>query len=398
MSTILKAIINLLCAVLVVIATYLAIIMVQDFRSTSWVVGEPVIHDVYEDFDIYEYDLSSDIFYQNATKTGYELTKEYPVKNDFNGTANQYNMLINNKPCTREQTTAGQYQAQFDLSFFNLNGDIERTLSLYIEIRFYQSSIQLRIYNNADETLQGYLREYISYNGFVLRIIEGQYNREEIVSSDYVVYWLDYDSTIIGIDFYNQGETLVTPTSPKRDGYVFAGWSPEPTQFVNNNQTYIATYHIDNGNLLTQPIVYNLTSTDAYGLAVSINDNTNFQYFTDFPYIITVQVCYFDNKTSNDYSVLDEFQLTTNQASIVNDVSVPNATTGRHEIIVNGMSVWFEFYGQPSVTVDSEGGVHIGDDFRTGQVTIQAFNNISDANYLYDHIKIQITSLKVVSI
>ena len=398
MSTILKTIINIVCAVLVVVATFLSIIMVKDYLSSSWVIGTPVIHDVYADFNIYEYDLSNELFYQNETKTGFELNKEYPVKNDFNGRDNQYNMLINNKPCTKENTTAGQYQSQFDLSFFDLNGDVIKTLTLYIEIKFYQSNIQLRIYNNADETLQGYLREYISYNGFILRIIEGQYNREEIISKDYVVYWLDYDNSILGLDFYNRGERLIEPEHPTREGYVFAGWAPEPVQFVNENLTFIATYHKDSGNLLTQPAIYNLTSTNAYGLAVSINDDTTFKNFTELPYKMTVQVLYFENKASNEYDVLEEVQLITNQPKTVNGNMVQNATTGRHEFIINSMSVTFEFSGMPSYTVDGNGTVIIGKDFMYSMVTIQAFDNIKDKNYLYDHIKIQITSLEVTNI
>lgn len=60
----------------------------------------------------------------------------------------------------------------------------------------------------------------------------------------YTVRFLDYDGTVLKSTLYEQGDTIVPPSNPTREGYNFTGWSPNLPSgaTASQDQDYTAQY------------------------------------------------------------------------------------------------------------------------------------------------------------
>lgn len=70
---------------------------------------------------------------------------------------------------------------------------------------------------------------------------------EEIVPDDvyYTVTFLDYDGQTIFTTQVKEGDNIIVPDDPVREGYTFTGWTPAIVSIVTANATYMATYEKD---------------------------------------------------------------------------------------------------------------------------------------------------------
>lgn len=60
----------------------------------------------------------------------------------------------------------------------------------------------------------------------------------------YDVVFVDYDGTEISRQVCHMSDPVTVPSSPTRDGYTFAGWTPTVNSTCNGNATYTATYTV----------------------------------------------------------------------------------------------------------------------------------------------------------
>ncbi len=60
---------------------------------------------------------------------------------------------------------------------------------------------------------------------------------------EYTVTFVDWDDTVLEEKIYKEGEEILPPTTPTREGYVFSGWNEEYT-VANKNATIKATYEV----------------------------------------------------------------------------------------------------------------------------------------------------------
>ena len=58
----------------------------------------------------------------------------------------------------------------------------------------------------------------------------------------YTVKFVDYDDTLINQHTYFMSETISVPASPEREGYVFKNWTPTVNNVCTGNATYKAVY------------------------------------------------------------------------------------------------------------------------------------------------------------
>jgi len=145
-----------------------------DMTKSSDYYGILKHYDPYEDFNIYDNDLTDIGFSQ--TDTGYMFTKDYSTHIDFDGTNNSYNVLINNKPCDITISNGGNLYAQMPLNFYDLNNGLIAAFHLEVYLEFYISKTTLTITADCTTSQYGLLLQYIEQNGFKIRIIDGQYN------------------------------------------------------------------------------------------------------------------------------------------------------------------------------------------------------------------------------
>ena len=138
------------------------------------VSGAPVVHDPYEDFNFFEYDLGKIVWYQDEEGNySYETTYATAIK--FDGNENKYQLLVNNTPC--QTTTANaKLHATLQKEFIDVDGNLTDTINFTIDFTFSSSNITVRVENDATTENIGLVREYVNVNGFNLRIINAVYS------------------------------------------------------------------------------------------------------------------------------------------------------------------------------------------------------------------------------
>ena len=80
----------------------------------------------------------------------------------------------------------------------------------------------------------------------------------------YTVRFEDYDGTVIAEDSYKEGSVIDVPDDPTREGYEFAGWTPNVNYIARENVTYVATYEE-----IEKPKFFTIKFTDFDGSVIS---------------------------------------------------------------------------------------------------------------------------------
>ena len=267
-----KIILYLVLLALVGAGVYAGLKIYENETAKSSSFGEIKQHNLYEDFNVFDCDLSDAIFYKS--ENGYKFNTSIPQKVEFNGNTNKYNVLINNSPSYQESSTAGILTALHKIMYYNLDGTMALDTVLNLEIKFYQSRIEITITNDNDATQEAYFLEYLDFNGLHLRVVEKQYVPETSTNINYTISFLDYDNSVISIKSYLRGASIMVPEAPIREGYKFIGWSPNVDEIAMSNTIYIANY---------QKVLSLTFSFEKYRLTVGAsawvlrsNDVTNF--------------------------------------------------------------------------------------------------------------------------
>ena len=145
------------------------------YADKSFTVGAPIVADPYEDFNFHEYNVGKSIAWYASTDGGYEYTVTYRTSIEFDGTQNQYEILINNTPCDETSSAYGKLQGKARMLFYSVDNKLDTFIDLTINFTFYASKIELNITTSADKDNLPYLEEYTAINGFNIRIIEKIY-------------------------------------------------------------------------------------------------------------------------------------------------------------------------------------------------------------------------------
>ena len=147
------------------------------YNTHSNIVGEFEQHDPYEDFNYYEYEIEDFVLNQPVYNSlehivGYDYFISYATSIEFDGTKNQYELLLNNRPCEETYSAYGKLYGLTTICFDNVYGREREKIDLKITFTFYQSKIDLRISTNATTSNADMLQEYFKIEKFNLRIIE----------------------------------------------------------------------------------------------------------------------------------------------------------------------------------------------------------------------------------
>ena len=363
-------------------------------QQKSETFGNITYHDIYENFNVFDCDLSDAIFYPKNSGYEYNLIIDKSVK--FNGSANKYNALVNDQPCDTETSSAGILNAKNVISLYDIEGVQTDRITLDITIKFYQTSVDINISNNNTASQQSQFLTYQKFNGLHLRVIESQYTKIASEKQYYTISFVDYDNSVISIERVSKGAEIVKPANPERVGYQFNGWSPAVPAVADKDYTFVATYKAS-GNLLNQPIIIDLQPINAVnGLAYLIRETIS--EFNKFPYRLQVQACYFADKANNDYEVIESCTLETLRDLVINGTYTYKNVYAQKKFVINSNDVWFEFSGDVETTVDENGQLVFGD-IQGAVVMMKAVTEEApNKQYLFEHIKIMITSIETISV
>ncbi len=150
---------------------YCGFTCINYYQKESSTIGTIEIHDPYEDFNVFEYNLGNIVFYPEADGT-YSYNTTYKVGYEFDGTDKSYEILINNAPCYNTISTAGQIHGDFELIFYDTEGKLINSIDIDISLIFYTSHIDMTVDTSATADTVGLMQEYVAINGFEIRIIE----------------------------------------------------------------------------------------------------------------------------------------------------------------------------------------------------------------------------------
>jgi len=234
---------TILCLVPVVIlgaGVYCGVALYKEKTNVSKTYGELNEHDLYEDFNVFDCDLSNAIFYQ--TTTGYEYTTTIPKAVEFNGSTSKYNVLVNDQPSSNEQSSAGILTAKNTINYYGIDGNLLNQTVLTIEFKFYQSRVEIVIKNTNTAEQQALFLEYMQFNGLKIRTIESQYIPAVSTSEYFTITFLGKDGEKISTSRVAKGATITVPDAPKYLDYDFDGWTPAVPTYATQNATFTAVY------------------------------------------------------------------------------------------------------------------------------------------------------------
>ena len=385
----------ILCLVPIVLlgaGVYCSMALYKEKTNISQNFGTLKQHDLYEDFNVFDCDLSSATFYKSEGGN-YEYTTTIPKAVQFDGSENKYNVLINNQPSTNEQSTAGILTAKNTINYYSIEGNEIQQTVLTIEMRFYQSKVQISIKTNNTAEQQALFLEYIQFNGLKLRTIKAQYVPTVSASEYCTITFLGKDGELVALNKVAKGGLITVPQPPEYTGYIFTDWAPAIPKYAIRNATFTANYRVESGNLLTQSLVYDIQPVNLETTSVSISEA--YTEFCEFPYELEVQVCYFADKKVDNYEVLESSTLKTFDDVTMNGRVYENAQAYKN-FTVNSNVISFSFnacYNHKVV----DGVVVLGDKISRAEVVIDGSKSLTpNAQYLYDHIKIIVTSIKTI--
>lgn len=171
----LKVVVVILCVGWLGLGIYSGFSYFTFINTTSEVHGSPEIHDPYEDFNFFEYDLGNIVWYQQEDG-GYAYTETYNTSVKFQGGEDKYILLVNDKPCNKTSSANGRLHGELIKQFRDLDGQVTDTFNFDIDFTFESSVITVAVSVDATPDNIGVIREFVSINGFDLRIINNIYN------------------------------------------------------------------------------------------------------------------------------------------------------------------------------------------------------------------------------
>ena len=206
----------------ILVATVMVFAIFDKTNRTSKTYGDITEHDLFEEFDFMNYDLSDSLVFNSSgdTKT-FETT--YGVGADFDGTNNKYNVLVNDQPTTNNQSSYGTLLADYTINFTDVDGTDLGEVTLNLEFKFYISSTNLKITTNVDVDEYSMLLEYIRVYGFDVRIIEGQYHGDyeigtEVPEAEVLPWVIDEEGNVL--HYLGNSSTVTVPETYSFGEYV----------------------------------------------------------------------------------------------------------------------------------------------------------------------------------
>ncbi len=159
----------LISFILILLAMFAMFNMIKVFTATSTTTGSITETKFFEKVTDFEFNGSKVQLMQNNNQFTYST--DLKAVNDFDGTTNSYELLINNQPCATNSVGAGEMESTFVLTFYNSNGTVAANPTLIIQIKFYttRTNINLVTFSSANDV--GYLQSYIANDGFNMQLV-----------------------------------------------------------------------------------------------------------------------------------------------------------------------------------------------------------------------------------
>lgn len=217
--------------------SFCAIDLYKDYNKGNKILNDYSYEELYKDFQIDDVTLGKDTVFYKIEDGKYAYTKVINKYIDFDGTANKYNLIINDRPCNITSSAYGTLYAKYNLNYYDIYGKEITNTPLELYYTFYQDKIEIRITATATDQGYSHLSNYLERRGLHLVLCEEVYNLDitEDLERVFVKYNINGNITTTSIAY---GSSLLPPTPPTIEGKTFKGWS-DGTGLVDLN-TYKA--------------------------------------------------------------------------------------------------------------------------------------------------------------
>ena len=89
----------------------------------------------------------------------------------FDGTKTDYEVLVNGYPCKVNQVGAGYIYSTFDLTFYDIEGEIAAATQLQIKFEFYSTETKFSISATNDDDAISYFYQLVEKSGLYVEVI-----------------------------------------------------------------------------------------------------------------------------------------------------------------------------------------------------------------------------------
>lgn len=158
--------------VLIVVGVFCGIQLYKEIQSESYINGSIDISNRFSQ-ESFNYSSTSVVFYHDlydSTST-YTFEKDFLKVDDFDGTKNTYEIVLNDYVLLNADVNAGSVSATVNIDFYDTAGEVISTVHMKISVKFLSNKTQLTLTTVGSESAS-FLEQYFADNGIRLQIIE----------------------------------------------------------------------------------------------------------------------------------------------------------------------------------------------------------------------------------
>ena len=162
----------LICFALIVVGFFCGVELYKEVKAESYINGSIDISNHFSQ-ESFNYISSSVTFYNDIYDETqiYIFDKELLKVDDFNGSKNNYQVILNDYVLIDSDINAGSVFSVIYMDFYDTNGNIVCNASMNISIKFLSNKTQLTLTTISNENAS-FFEQYFSDNGIRLKVIE----------------------------------------------------------------------------------------------------------------------------------------------------------------------------------------------------------------------------------
>lgn len=165
-------ILYVLAFVIIVAGVFCGIRLYKEVKAESYINGSIDISNRFTQ-ESFNYSSTSVVFYHDLydeTNT-YTFEKDLLKVDDFDGTKNNYQLVLNDYVLLDTSISAGTVFSTLYIDFYNTDGEIVCSAYMDISIKFLSNKTVLSFATQGNENAS-FLEQYFADNGIRLRVIE----------------------------------------------------------------------------------------------------------------------------------------------------------------------------------------------------------------------------------
>ena len=165
-----------LCILCIVVGVFSAINLYRVFTAETRTYGtvkfekEEIVEVISVKYDIVT-------LFPTSTPNVYDL-QDSLASVDFDGTKHDYEVLLNGYPCKVNQVGAGFVYSTFDLTFYDIEGEIAAQMELKIKFEFFTADTKFSMTTTNTNDAISYFYQMVEANGLRIEVVYKQIIKE----------------------------------------------------------------------------------------------------------------------------------------------------------------------------------------------------------------------------